>query len=146
PVRPDWMRGRVAPATRAATLFTGRVALDGHVDGCPGGRLDERQLHGYVGIVAPASTGGALRVGLLRLRAALTAMAIVDAPRGGITQHAIRFDDLLEQGPGIAVPQVDVRRVPPGQALIRALDLRGRGADGNLEDRVVVTRHVASVL
>ncbi len=67
------------------------------------------------------------------------ALPVVDRARGRIAQDAVGLRDLLEERLRVALPEVDVGRIPAGEALVRPTDLHRRGSRAHLEHRVVVT-------
>src|SRR5262245_40800887 len=105
---PTHRAGMAARATAGPADVTRGKA--GHAD-LEGGALSgvgERQLHREVDILTAAP-------GLQGLAAHHVPEAVVEGARGRITEDAVGPGDLLEQGLGLGIPEVHVRRVLAGQ-------------------------------
>ena len=128
-----------ARADRAAgaAVCAGREALDVRADPRTPRHLGERQLHDGVGVVA--ATSRIERVA----RAHRLTEPIVHGTRGRIGEHSVRLGDLVEERPGLRVPEVDVRRVLPREPLVRPADLARRSRSRDAQHRVVVAPHHA---
>ena len=63
---------------------------------------------------------------------------VVPPPPVGIAERLVRFGDLAELRRGRAVTRIDVRVIPPGQPLVRALDVALRRGPLHAEEHVIV--------
>src|SRR5262249_2716665 len=139
PLRPDGAgaaamaaRRRAGPwmAARSRARAARRETVHRHGDGDTSRRLLERQPPGGVEILRAAD--GRRRRSFPRLFAALLGCyrpAVVDGASRRIPQNPVGLDDLAKEGFGVAVPEVDVRRVATRQALVGPSNLGRRGAD-----------------
>src|SRR5262245_4496115 len=97
--------------------------------------LGEGQLGDRVSIVAPPSlTEGLAGPGHAPVQ-------VVHLARGGIAQHPEGLGDLLEELTRALVPEVDVGRVLPREALIGPAHLARPGRRRDTQNRVVVATH-----
>src|SRR5439155_6332502 len=66
---------------------------------------------------------------------------VVHLARGGIAVHAERLRNLLEELARSLVPEIDVGRILPREALISSADLARRRGRRDAQNRVVVATH-----
>ena len=124
------LRGPARAALRAR-----REPLD--VQPCSGtpNHFGERQVDDGVDVVTAAS----LRQRFLD--GARMPEAVVHLARGRIREDSERLRDLVEQLAGALVPEIDIGRVLPREALIRSAHLARRSRRRDTQNRVVVATH-----
>src|SRR6266446_2801399 len=71
---------------------------------------------------------------------------IVHCTRARIGEHPVRLSDLVEERPGLRVPEVDVRRVLPREPLVGPADLARRSRGRDAQHGVIVATHAALLL
>src|SRR5437016_4604520 len=124
----------VAGAARA-TLRTGREPLHVQPDARPPNHPGERQLDDGMDIIAaPAFRQRVVDPGRVP-------ESVVHLTGVRIAEHSERFRDLLEELAGPLVPEVDIGRVLPREALIGSAHLARRGGRRDAQNCVIVATH-----